>query len=107
MVGKAMRDRGAVRALLTDIARDGMLQGVDAGAMASFARETGLQVIASGGVATLEDLRALLRVAPLGVEGVIVGQALYTGAFTFEQARNEIERAGMRSRNHKPRYCEG
>ncbi len=78
--GKRMRELGVPRAIVTDIARDGMLQGIDAAAMARYARATGLRVIASGGVAGLDDVRNLVRVRADGVEGVIIGQALYTGA---------------------------
>lgn len=81
--GKKMRAEGMVRAIVTDIARDGMLNGIDAGAMAEFARATGLRVIASGGVATLEDVRRLAQVASEGVEGVVIGQALYGNVFTL------------------------
>lgn len=106
--GKQMRNLGAVRAIVTDIARDGMLSGIDAGAMAEFARETDLQVIASGGVASLDDVRNLLNVAPIGVEGVIVGQALYSHAFTMRDALSlTISTAAARRENRKPRYCEG
>ncbi len=84
--GKQMRALGITRAIVTDIARDGMLQGIDANAMADFARETDLRVIASGGVASLDDIRNLLRHETSGVEGVIVGQALYTGAVNLNAA---------------------
>lgn len=110
--GKQMRALGIARALVTDIARDGMLGGIDAQAMASFARETGLSVIAAGGVATLADIDNLLAVAGDGVEGVNVGQALYAGAFTLKQAIARVahaqppaREAGARKR--RPRYCEG
>jgi phosphoribosylanthranilate isomerase len=49
-------------------------------------------VIASGGVASLDDLRAIAALAPLGVEGAIVGKALYAGAFTLEQALQAVAR---------------
>ncbi len=85
-LGKQLFQKGIRRALVTDIARDGMLSGVDAGALARLAHETGLRVIASGGIATLDDLRSLARHEPEGLEGAIVGQALYTGAFTLREA---------------------
>lgn len=84
--GKQMRALGVTRAIVTDIARDGMMQGIHANAMADFAPATGLQVIASGGVASLDDIRNLLQFEVTGVEGVIVGQALYTNAFTLPAA---------------------
>ncbi|MBI4673748.1 MAG: 1-(5-phosphoribosyl)-5-[(5-phosphoribosylamino)methylideneamino]imidazole-4-carboxamide isomerase [Chloroflexi bacterium] len=84
--GKQMRALGIPRAIVTDIARDGMLRGIDAAAMAEFARVTGLRVIASGGVASLDDIKNLRRVEATGVEGLIVGQALYTGAVELREA---------------------
>lgn len=85
-LGKAMREAGVVRALYTDVQRDGTLSGVDAMAAARLAASTGLRIIASGGVAGLEDIRRLAAVASEGVEGVIVGQALYQGRFSLAEA---------------------
>ncbi len=70
--------------VITDIARDGMLTGPDVEGLAAAARATSIPVIASGGVATLDDLRAL-RAVP-GVTGVISGKAIYEGRFTVAQA---------------------
>ena len=100
--GKKMRALGAVRAIVTDIARDGMLSGIDAGAMADFVRATDLRVIASGGVASLDDVRNLLQVQAIGIDGVIVGQALYAGAFTLRQAVEITEK-----KKAKKKFCEG
>ncbi len=85
-LGRAMAQVGVLRAVYTDIRRDGMLAGVDAEGAARLAEATGLRVIASGGVAGLEDIRRLLAVADRGVEGVIVGQALYTGHLNLREA---------------------
>ncbi len=74
---------GVVRLLYTDIARDGMLSGPDLDSNARLVRETGMAVLASGGVASIEDIQ---RLAPTGVEGVIVGRALYTGAVRLAEA---------------------
>jgi phosphoribosylformimino-5-aminoimidazole carboxamide ribotide isomerase len=79
-------ERGITRIIYTDIARDGMLHGIDAGAAADLARASGLRVIASGGVAALGDVRALQEHAGGGIEGVIIGQALYTGAIKLKEA---------------------
>jgi phosphoribosylformimino-5-aminoimidazole carboxamide ribotide isomerase len=84
-LARAMRERGVVRVVYTDIARDGMMQGVDAAAIAQLARESGVRVIASGGIASVRDVEALCAVEREGVEGVIIGQALYAGAMTLEQ----------------------
>lgn len=83
-LAKQMRTRGIARIVYTDIARDGMLQGIDANAMANLGRESGVMVIASGGVAGLQDVIALRKHRE--VEGVIVGQALYTGVVLLREA---------------------
>jgi len=85
-LGKAMQQAGLRRALYTDIARDGMLRGVNVDATARLAAETSLRVIASGGVASIDDVRKLKAVEHAGVEGVIIGQALYGGALDLRQA---------------------
>jgi phosphoribosylformimino-5-aminoimidazole carboxamide ribotide isomerase len=85
-LGRDMRERGVIRVVYTDISRDGMLSGVNAEATASLARETGLQVIASGGVATVEDVTRLRDQAHEGIEAVIVGQALYSGQISLQEA---------------------
>ena len=85
-VGLRMREMGARRIVYTDIARDGMLQGVNVEATQALARACGLRVIASGGVASLEDIERLKRCEADGVEGVIIGQALYTGAVRLPDA---------------------
>jgi phosphoribosylformimino-5-aminoimidazole carboxamide ribotide isomerase len=81
-----MRDLGISRVVYTDIARDGMLNGINAQAAAQLGRATGLHVIASGGVASLDDVRALIPYAPEGIEGVIIGMALYQGTIHLAQA---------------------
>lgn len=92
-LGRAMYRAGVRHALYTDIARDGMLSGVDAEATARVAEETGLSVIASGGVAGLEDVQALVAVAHRGVEGVVIGQALYTGRVSLREILRWLDRA--------------
>lgn len=84
--GKRLVQMGARRFLFTDIARDGMLQGVNIAATRAFAQAVGVPVIASGGVAGLEDIAALVPLQPLGIEGVIIGKALYAGALTLADA---------------------
>ncbi len=85
-VARRMADLGVLRTVYTDISRDGMLTGVNVQATVELARASGLKVIASGGVGSLEDVRALAEQSAAGIEGVIVGQALYTGAFTLPDA---------------------
>ncbi|HVA77572.1 MAG TPA: 1-(5-phosphoribosyl)-5-[(5-phosphoribosylamino)methylideneamino]imidazole-4-carboxamide isomerase [Candidatus Binataceae bacterium] len=79
--------RAGVAALtVTDIARDGAETGVDAARMVTYSRQAGVPVIASGGVATLADLRALADRFAQGVVGAIVGRALYEGRFDLSGA---------------------
>ena len=70
---------GAAAIVYTDIERDGAMDGPNLSATESFVRNTGVPVIASGGVASLDDLAALKRIAHLGLDGVISGRALYDG----------------------------
>jgi len=81
-----VRELGVERVVYTDIARDGMLCGVNAEAVRELAQRTGLKVIASGGVCSLDDLRRLKEAEASGVEGVIIGQALYSGALELREA---------------------
>jgi phosphoribosylformimino-5-aminoimidazole carboxamide ribotide isomerase len=74
---------GVAAFVVTDIARDGVLSGPDVSGYATLVARTPVPVIASGGVGSLDDLRAL---ADTGVAGAIVGKALYEGRFTIEQA---------------------
>ena len=85
-LAQAMQAAGVQRVVYTDISRDGMLSGVNVAASVALARASGLKVIASGGVGALDDIRALLPHTQDGIEGVIIGQALYTHQFTLPQA---------------------
>ena len=78
-LAQRFEDAGAAAIIYTDIDRDGMLGGVNLEATLALARAVSLPVIASGGVAALDDLAALAAVAAEGIEGVIVGRALYDG----------------------------
>lgn len=85
-LAKKMADAGVERIIFTDIARDGMLSGVNVEATVAVAKASGLKVTASGGVASLEDLKILKKRETDGVEGCIIGKALYTGAIDLRQA---------------------
>jgi len=87
----AMRQAGVIRAVYTDIRRDGMLTGADVAGSARLARQTGLKIIASGGVSSLDDIRRLVQRAADGIEGVIIGQALYSGAILLPEAIQAAE----------------
>ncbi len=81
-----VKELGVERVVYTDIARDGMLSGVNIEATRELAQRTGLRVIASGGVSSLDDVRRLKEIEESGVEGVIIGQALYSGALELREA---------------------
>jgi phosphoribosylformimino-5-aminoimidazole carboxamide ribotide isomerase len=77
---------GVSRIIFTDIATDGMLQGPNLESVRDLARAIDAEVIASGGVTTLEDIRRLRTLEPLGVVGCIVGRALYSGTLDLREA---------------------
>jgi len=83
------RRRGAAGFLFTDIARDGVGTGVNVAATIALAAAAKAPVIASGGVASLDDVRAVRAVADRGIEAVIIGRALYTGAVKLPEAIRE------------------
>ncbi len=83
---KRLEDAGVKEVIYTDIARDGMLEGPNYKATEKLASSTSLSVIASGGVSGVNDLIKLKELAPLGVRGVIVGKALYSGRLTLPEA---------------------
>ena len=81
---------GCARYVVTDIKRDGMLRGPNLDLLRHVCARTPRPVIASGGVSSLADLAAIASLVPLGVEGAIVGKALYAGAFTLEEALGAV-----------------
>jgi phosphoribosylformimino-5-aminoimidazole carboxamide ribotide isomerase len=81
-----VRAWGVPRIQYTDVVRDGMLVGPNLPAIEQVARGSGLRITAAGGVSTVEDVRKLRALAPLGVDEVVVGKALYEGRFTLEEA---------------------
>lgn len=81
-----VKELGIGRIVFTDIRRDGKLTGPNLAATGELARASGLKVIASGGVSSLEDIRALKSLEPDGVEGAIMGKALYSGAVRLPEA---------------------
>ncbi len=78
-LARRFADAGAAAIVYTDIARDGVLQGVNVEATAELARAADVPVIASGGVAALADIEALMAAAGDGIQGAIIGRALYDG----------------------------
>ncbi|OLE28196.1 MAG: bifunctional 1-(5-phosphoribosyl)-5-((5-phosphoribosylamino)methylideneamino)imidazole-4-carboxamide isomerase/phosphoribosylanthranilate isomerase PriA [Catenulispora sp. 13_1_20CM_3_70_7] len=86
---------GCARYVVTDVHRDGTLTGPNLELLRSVCAATDRPVVASGGVSSLDDLAALATLVPIGVEGAIVGKALYAGAFTLEAAL-ELTRSAQR-----------
>ncbi|MGH8869788.1 MAG: bifunctional 1-(5-phosphoribosyl)-5-((5-phosphoribosylamino)methylideneamino)imidazole-4-carboxamide isomerase/phosphoribosylanthranilate isomerase PriA [Actinomycetes bacterium] len=77
---------GCARYVLTDVTKDGTLRGPNVELLRQVCAATDRPVVASGGVSSLDDLRTLASLVPDGVEGAIVGKALYAGAFTLPEA---------------------
>ncbi len=82
---------GVAAIVYTDISRDGMMSGVNTEATVKLAQAVNVPVIASGGVSSLEDIRALCAVQEEGIEGVIIGRALYEGTIDFLEAQAVTE----------------
>ena len=83
---------GCSRYVLTDVTKDGTLQGPNFELLREVCAVTDKPVIASGGISSLADIAALQELRSIGVEGAIVGKALYAGAFTLEQALEMTKR---------------
>jgi phosphoribosylanthranilate isomerase len=81
-----LEDDGCPRYVVTDVTKDGTLRGPNVDLLEQVCSRTAKPVVASGGVSSLDDLRALAALVPLGVEGAIVGKALYANAFTLQEA---------------------
>jgi len=77
---------GCSRYVVTDVNKDGTLQGPNLALLREVCSATNKPIIASGGVSTLDDVRALRALTEIGIEGSIVGKALYSGAFTLQEA---------------------
>ena len=85
-LAKRFEDAGVAAIIFTDIARDGMLQGVNVEATAALANAVRIPVIASGGIANLDDIRALLAAPSTNILGTIIGRALYEGGIAPRDA---------------------
>ena len=85
-LAKQMRRAGVRHIIYTDIGRDGTLAGVNVEATARLARESGVSVVASGGVKSVDDIRALKTYETDGIEGVIVGKSIYMGTLDLPEA---------------------
>ena len=85
---------GCSRFVVTDVGSDGMLTGPNFELLGSICARTSAKVVASGGISTLEDIRRLVGLVPIGVEGAIIGTALYVGNFTLTDALT-VAKTGM------------
>ena len=85
-LAQQMAEFGVSAIIYTDIHRDGTLQGPNREALGELAQQINIPVIASGGVSSLSDVLGLLSLEPIGVTGVIIGKALYTGDVSLTEA---------------------
>ncbi|QYJ08624.1 1-(5-phosphoribosyl)-5-[(5-phosphoribosylamino)methylideneamino]imidazole-4-carboxamide isomerase [Qipengyuania flava] len=92
-LARRFEDAGVASLLFTDIGRDGLLKGVNLEATVGLAQQVDIPVIASGGVAGIEDIEALAKAAHEGIEGVITGRALYDGRLDLAAALKLAERS--------------
>ncbi|MEU7649168.1 HisA/HisF-related TIM barrel protein [Streptomyces huasconensis] len=81
---------GCTRYAVTDVGREGTMAGPNLELLKEVAQHTDAMILAAGGIATLDDVRAVARLAPHGVGGVLIGRALFTGAFTVQQALSAV-----------------
>lgn len=86
-LAKQFAHDGVSAIVYTDIARDGMMQGVNVEATLTMARASPIPVIASGGITNMDDIRALKAVAEHGIEGAITGRAIYEGTLNVKEAQ--------------------
>lgn len=84
-------DYGCESIIYTDIGRDGMLTGVNIPATLALSRAVSIPVIASGGVSSMDDIKALCDVADEGIEGVILGRSIYEGTVDFQEAQRYVD----------------
>ena len=90
-LAKRFEQDGVEAIVYTDIARDGMMQGVNVDATVALAEASGLPVIASGGISELEDVRALMHYAQAGICGAITGRAIYEGTLDLATAQAMVD----------------
>jgi phosphoribosylformimino-5-aminoimidazole carboxamide ribotide isomerase len=93
-LAKKFQDYGIEAVIYTDIGRDGMLTGVNLDATLKLARELRVPVIASGGLTSIEDIKALCKIESEGINAVITGRAIYQGTLDFKKAQSEADKLG-------------
>ena len=85
-LAQKMKEAGVKTIIYTDISRDGTLSGVNVEATVKLAQESGVKIVASGGVKSLEDIEALKKQEAVGIEGVIAGKSIYMGTLDLAAA---------------------
>ncbi|CAI2719060.1 1-(5-phosphoribosyl)-5-[(5-phosphoribosylamino)methylideneamino]imidazole-4-carboxamide isomerase [Nitrospina watsonii] len=90
-LAKQMEPMGVAGFIFTDISRDGMMQGPNLDSIRAFAESTSLPVIASGGVSRVEDALNLVKLKDCGVEGMIIGKALYDKSIDFRDVLTQVQ----------------
>ena len=85
-LAQKMKEAGVKTIIYTDISRDGTLSGVNVEATVKLAQESGVKIVASGGVKSLEDIKALKKQESVGIEGVIAGKSIYMGTLDLAAA---------------------
>jgi phosphoribosylformimino-5-aminoimidazole carboxamide ribotide isomerase len=93
-LAKKFEDYGVESVIYTDIGRDGMLSGVNIDATVNLARALRIPVIASGGLTSLDDVKALCQVESEGITAVITGRAIYQGTIDFKKAQKTADKLG-------------
>jgi len=89
-MARRFEDDGVVSIIFTDIGRDGMMSAVNIEATLNLCRQITIPVIASGGIGSMEDIKALCAIASEGIEGAITGRAIYEGALDFAEAQKYV-----------------
>ncbi|MDD5492178.1 MAG: 1-(5-phosphoribosyl)-5-[(5-phosphoribosylamino)methylideneamino]imidazole-4-carboxamide isomerase [bacterium] len=85
-LAKKMKEAGVKEILYTDISRDGMMEGPNIKGIKSIAQKGGIAVIAAGGISTIKDVEKIIEIEKYGVEGMVIGKALYTETIKLEDA---------------------
>ncbi len=89
-MARRFEDAGVVSIIFTDIGRDGMMNSVNLDATLNLCRQITIPVIASGGIGSMDDIKALCEIAAEGIEGAITGRAIYEGALNFAKAQKYV-----------------
>jgi phosphoribosylformimino-5-aminoimidazole carboxamide ribotide isomerase len=94
-IARTLEAFGVCSIIYTDISRDGTQKGINWEATAEFARSINIPVIASGGVGSIDDIKKALKYEGSGIEGVIIGKALYAGTISLQEAIRVVEKGDI------------